>query len=84
MSKVTVNVLVEIDGKTYKASNGMNVTGEVFEGDILNLINFGAKQIIAESGSRSISDMEKVKIEYAKKRIVADGEIQAQDANETD
>lgn len=51
MSKITVNVLIELDGKTYKTSNGMNVIGEVREKDIMNLVNFGAKQLVSEIDS---------------------------------
>lgn len=69
MSKVTVNVLVEIDGKSYKASNGVNVTGVVSEKDVMNLVQFGAKQIMAEARGETILNL---------------SDIQAQDAVELD
>lgn len=69
MSKVTVNILVEISdgGKSnkYTASNGVTVNGVVTEKDVMNLVNFGAKQIMAEAHQETTHNL---------------SELQAQDA----
>ena len=51
--QVTVNVIVEINGKAYRTSNGVSVNGDVYDKDVYNLLNLGARQVIAEANLTS-------------------------------
>jgi hypothetical protein len=69
LTKATVNLIVEINGKRYAMSSGINVSGELSTKDLANLVSICEKTIVAEA---NIKDMSNIKY---------NGDIVAQDAN---